>query len=94
MTFIATCFLFLRMLLAFLLIPVSQKQLDVFRTVVRNSHRIRAQKNTVLPDGIPDHIYSFPNVYGLEECGIYFILNICHIILLYKSVLTYKRANY
>ena len=82
------------MLLAFLLIPVLQKQLDVFRTVVWNSHRIRAQKNTVLPDGIPDHIYSFPNVYGLEECGIYFILNICHIILLYKSVLTYKRANY
>lgn len=57
------------MLLAFLLIPVVQKELDLFRTVVWNSHKIRTQKDTALPDGIPDHIYSFPETYGLEECG-------------------------
>ena len=34
-----------------------------------NSHRIRAQKNTVLPDGVPNHIHDFPEKYGLEECG-------------------------
>ncbi|CAH3107426.1 unnamed protein product [Porites lobata] len=48
------------MLLAFLLIPVVQKELDLFRTVVWNSHKIRTQKDTALPDGIPDHIYNFP----------------------------------
>ena len=58
-----------RMLLAFLLIPVLQKELDLFRTVVWNSHKIRTQKDTALPDGIPDHIYNFPETYGLEECG-------------------------
>ena len=57
------------MLLAFLLIPVVQKELDLFRTVVWNSHKIRTQKDTALPDGIPDHIYNFPETYGLEECG-------------------------
>lgn len=62
------CYIF-RMLLAFLMIPVVQKQLDLFRTVVWNSHRIRVQKDTALPDGVPDHIYSFPEMYGLEDCG-------------------------
>ncbi|KAK3744750.1 hypothetical protein QZH41_003386 [Actinostola sp. cb2023] len=47
----------------------NQKELDVFRETVWNTHRIRAQKDTVLPDGIPDHIYNFPEQYGLEECG-------------------------
>ena len=61
------CIVFFRMLLAYLLIPVVQKQLDVFMTVAWNSHTIRAQKGTALPDGIPDHIYSFSNTYGLEE---------------------------
>ena len=57
------------MLLAFLLIPVVQKELDLFRTVVWNSHKIRTQKDTALPDGISDHIYNFPETYDLEECG-------------------------
>lgn len=58
-----------RKLLSYLLIPVIQRQLDVFQETVWNSHRIRTQKNTVLPDGVPDHIYNFPEEYGLEECG-------------------------
>ena len=58
-----------RKLLSYLLIPVIQRQLDVFQETVWNSHRNRTQKNTVLPDGVPDHIYNFPEEYGLEECG-------------------------
>ncbi|KAK3749360.1 hypothetical protein QZH41_001510 [Actinostola sp. cb2023] len=60
-----------RMLLAFIMVPLIQKELDVFRETVWNTHRIRAQKDTVLPDGIPDHIYNFPEQYGLEECGMW-----------------------
>ncbi|PFX28794.1 hypothetical protein AWC38_SpisGene6501 [Stylophora pistillata] len=59
----------IRMLLAFILIPVIQKQLDSFRETIWNTHRIRRQKNTSLPDGVSDHIYNFPQEYGLEECG-------------------------
>ena len=59
-----------RMLLAFLLIPVLQKQLDLFSQTVWNTHRIRTQKDTFLPDGVPDdHIFEFPEKYGLEDCG-------------------------
>lgn len=58
-----------RKLLAFVLIPVLQGQLDTFRETVWNTHRIRTQKNTVLACGVPDHMYSFPEEYGLEECG-------------------------
>ena len=59
------------MLLAFIMIPLIQKDLDVFRESVWNTHRIRAQKDTILPDGIPNHTYSFPEQYGLEECGLF-----------------------
>ena len=58
-----------RMLLAFILIPLLQKQLNIFKDTIWNTHRIRVQKDTVLPDGIPNHIYSFPEEYGMEECG-------------------------
>ena len=57
------------MLLAFIMVPLVQKELDVFRETVWNTHRIRAQKDTVLPDGIPDNIYIFPEQYDLEDCG-------------------------
>lgn len=76
------CYIF-RMLLAFLMIPVVQKQLDVFRTVVWASHRTKAKKDTALPDGVPDHIYSFPDIYGLEDCGmvmshLYMLMHFTH----------------
>ena len=58
-----------RMLLAFILIPLLQKQLNIFMHTIWNTHRTRAQKDTVLPDGIPNHIYSFPEEYDMEECG-------------------------
>ena len=56
------------MLLTFIMVPLVQKELDVFRETVWNTHRIRAQKDTVLPDGIPDHIYNFPEQYNLKDC--------------------------
>ena len=62
-------FLFLRNLLAYIMIPLIQKELDQFKDVVWNSHRIRYQKNTFMPDGVPNHIYDFPSKYGIEECG-------------------------
>lgn len=51
------------------MVPIMQKEIDTFVHVVWNSHRIRAQKDTFLPDGVPNHIYNFPDQYGLEECG-------------------------
>jgi hypothetical protein len=51
------------------MVPVVQKELDTFRETIWNTHQIRAQKDTILPDGVPNHIYSFPEQYGLEECG-------------------------
>ena len=57
------------MLLAFIMIPLIQRELNTFKDTVWNSHRIRPQKDATLPAGIPEHIYSFPHEYGLEECG-------------------------
>ena len=58
-----------RSLLAYLFVPLLQKELDVFKDTVWNTHRIRHQKDTYLPDGVPNHVYEFPEEYGLEECG-------------------------
>ena len=55
------------MLLAFILIPVIKKQLDSFRETIWNTNSIRTQENTSLPDGVPDHIYNFPQEYGLKS---------------------------
>ena len=57
------------MLLAYIMIPVMQKELDTFKETIWNTHRIRSQKDTYLPCGIPNHIYPFPEEYGLEECS-------------------------
>ena len=47
---------FARNILAYVYIPVIQKELDIFRTTVWNSHRGRKQQNKKLPCGVPDHI--------------------------------------
>lgn len=57
------------MLLAFVMIPLLQKELDTFKDTIWNSHRIRLQKDTMLPGGVPDHIYNFPGEYDLEDSG-------------------------
>ena len=61
--------LFSRDILAFVLIPIIQKEVNTFKDETWNVHRIRAQKNTDLPNGIPNFIYDFPGEYGLSECG-------------------------
>ena len=60
---------FNRNLLAFVFIPVIQKEMDIFKETVWNSHRVRSQKNAQMPKGIPNHLYNFPNNYGAEDCG-------------------------
>ena len=57
------------MLLAYIMIPVVEKEPNEFKELVWNTHRIRAQKDTFLPNSIPNHVYSFPEKYGLQECG-------------------------
>ena len=72
------------MLLAFVMIPLLQNELDTFKHAVWNTHRIRPQKDQLLPNGVPNHIFDFPEEYGLEDCGKYLeskITNlICHML--------------
>ena len=56
-------------MLAFIYIPLIQKELDIFKNTIWNSHRGRKQAKKELPDGIPDHIYCFPEKYGGTKCG-------------------------
>jgi hypothetical protein len=51
------------------MVPTIQNEIDKFVDVVWNTHQIREQRNTLLPDGIPNHVYDFPEQYGLEDCG-------------------------
>jgi hypothetical protein len=56
-------------MLAYVYIPLLQKELDIFKNTVWNNHRGRKQRNKHLPDGIPEHIYQFPEHYGGTKCG-------------------------
>ena len=51
------------------MIPIIQKEVDIFKDHIWNSHRIWAQKDTQLPNGVPNHIYDFPEKYGLQDEG-------------------------
>ena len=57
-----------RNMLAYVYIPIVQKEIDTFMELW-NSLRCRLQKNTLMPDGIPDFIYSNPEAYDLEDKG-------------------------
>ena len=70
------------MFLAFIMIPMMQRELDTFKDTVWNCHRIRSQMDAVLPAGIPDHIYCFPEEYGLGQSG-----NLDKIIIVYITCL-------
>ena len=59
----------IRDLLAFIFIPVIQKEIDVFYKCTWNTHRIGQQKDAQMPKGIPDHVFHFPEIYGHEQCG-------------------------
>ena len=58
-----------RQLLAYVYIPVVQRECDIF---VRywNSHRIRGQDKLEIPAGVPDHMFSFPEQYEGTNLGI------------------------
>ena len=58
-----------RNMLAFVYIPVLQKELDTFRTSIWNNHRSRYQRDKELPVGVPEHIYNFPDKYGCDKHG-------------------------
>ena len=47
-----------------------QKELDDFRTIVWNNHRVRKKKGKELPTGVPEHIFQFPEIYGGVQCDI------------------------
>ena len=55
-----------------------QKECDVFNDGEWNVHRIRPQKNAVLPHGVPNNIFNFPEKYGLQDCGL-MSLHICYL---------------
>ena len=55
-----------------------QKELDLFKDTIWNTHPIRMQKDTCLPCGIPIYIYEFPEEYDLEECGKLFDTKFSH----------------
>jgi hypothetical protein len=56
-------------MLAYVYIPLLQKELDTFKDTVWNNHRGRKQRRKLLPDGISEHIYQFPEQYGGIKCG-------------------------
>ncbi|XP_066931267.1 uncharacterized protein [Clytia hemisphaerica] len=55
-----------RKMLSFVMVPVIQREIDIFKDKVWNVHRVRSQKDVALPAGVPNHIYDFPEEYNLE----------------------------
>ena len=51
------------------MIPLMQQQLDEFRCTVWSTHRIRAHKDTFMADWVHNHIFEFPERYGVEKQG-------------------------
>ena len=58
-----------RQLLAYVYIPIIQRECDIFISYW-NSHRIRHQDDLLLPTGVPNHMFAFPENYGGHYCGI------------------------
>lgn len=56
-------------MLAYIYIPVIQKQLDIFKETVWNHSRGRKQNGKALPTGKPDFIYGNPEEFDAEDCG-------------------------
>ena len=51
------------------MIPIIQREIDSFKDYIWNSHRIRAQKDTQLPNRVPNHINDFSKKYSLQNKG-------------------------
>ncbi len=54
--------------MAYIFIPLLQQEQNTFKDTVWNTHWIRKQTDTFLPSGVPNHMQSFPEEYGLEDC--------------------------
>ncbi len=57
-----------RDMLAYVYIPIVQREIDLFVELWNNS-RGRLQRNTLMPDGIPNVIHNCPEEYGIEDIG-------------------------
>ena len=57
-----------RNMLAYVYIPIVQREIDLFVELWNNS-RTRLQRNTLMPDGIPNVIHNCPEEYGMEDKG-------------------------
>ena len=51
------------------MIPIIQRDVDIFKDYIWNSHWIRAQKETQLPSGASNDIYDFPEEYVIQNKG-------------------------
>ena len=60
---------FCRKLLAFIMVPLIQREIDIFKDNIWNIHRIRDQNDVYLPSGVPNHTYNFPEEYNLHHWG-------------------------
>ena len=56
-------------LAAFIIVPVIQREVDIFKDNVSNIHRIRDQKGVYLSSGVLNHIYNFPEEHNLRQYG-------------------------
>ena len=56
-------------MLAFIYIPIVQKEMETFRDTIWNNHRVRCQKDAQMPKGIPTLLFSSPECYDAEDCG-------------------------
>ena len=63
-----------RSIIAYIYILVLEIEMHLFVTNW-NNHHIRFRKNTILLEGVPEHISSFPEKYGLERSGALRIAN-------------------
>ena len=58
-----------RRALAYVFLPIIQRECGTFADLW-NSHRIRSQNNLEPPNGVANHMFSFPQQYGGTRKGI------------------------
>ena len=59
-----------RKLLYYVFKPIIERECAIF-VEYWNSHRIREQKDLLLPTGVPHHMFSFPESYGATNKGLH-----------------------
>ena len=53
-------------IMAYIFVPVVQRECDIFARGW-NAHRVRHQAGVILPSGVPNHIFNFPEKYNAED---------------------------